>query len=104
MSINVDWLGGGWTYYTNEERQAMEAKKKQQDAEVRRAKAMNALAVECIAWSCVPIPLRLAAKVFVIVQTSALPPQEKTDLMGLITEFEQMIRDANAVQQNYHNN
>ena len=26
MPINVDWLGDGWTYYTNEERKQMDRK------------------------------------------------------------------------------
>ena len=101
MSINVNWLGDGWTYYTNEERRQMERKANE---ERQRKEAMNALAVECIAWSCVPIPLRLAVKVFMLVHTSALPSQEREDLMNLIAEFEGMILDANAANQNYHNN
>jgi len=105
MSINVDWLGDGWTYYTNEERQAMEAKKNQQEAEQRRQKAMNQLAVECVAWSCVPIPLRLAVKLLPAIDGSLdLTEQESQDVMGLVVEFASMIREANAVNKNYSNN
>ena len=83
----------------------MEAKKNQQDADVRRAKAMNQLAVECVAWSCVPIPLRLAVKLLPAIDGALdLTEQERLDVMGLVVEFASMVREANAVNNNYSNN
>jgi len=69
MPINVDWLGEGWTYYTNEERAIMEGKKAAPMGDItgwrtmplpasREERMMLALAA-CGSLRCAVVPLHL---------------------------------------------
>jgi hypothetical protein len=97
MPINVDWLGDGWTYYTNEEREQMNRK---QDAAGNHYVAMPANEEDRIAIAsaaaasieCMVMPVVFGKALADFIRAGAIPAWAVESLEKLVDSADKSIR------------
>jgi hypothetical protein len=118
MPINVDWLGDGWTYYTNEERKLMEAKNgdgglhalpgwERIDLPAGVDDRCKIMAAVCMSLDCIPMPQDFVKDYLRRLEESKADDQVIADVRALIKTMDSMRsdqREIRAIHDQFRNN